>query len=239
MNLKNLSKKEVWDTIAESFDTTRRKPWDICLDFIKNLDSNSIVVDLGCGNGRHLLPCAQHCKAAIGADISRNLLKIVQKKVEENEFSNILLIQSDLISLPIKNSSFDAALFIASLHNIKGRENRIKALKEMYRILKKDGVGLISVWSKWQDRFRKHFILDLMLFPFKYVKDFGKHEFGDIKIFWKQHKLNVPRFYHLYSRKEIKRDVKNAGFEIIEIKDVKIKSTKYPDNYFLIVKKKY
>jgi len=229
--------RETWDTIAESFDVTRRKPWQICLDFIDRLDSNSIVVDLGCGNGRHLLPCAERFKRVVGVDISRNLLKIVQGKVENKGFENVLLLRSDLAELPIKDNSFDGVLFIASLHNIKGRNNRIKSLKELCRVLKKNGVALVSVWSRWQDRFAKSFLVDLFLFPFRYIRSHGEYEFGDIEIFWRQHNLNVKRFYHLYSKRELVKDVKKAGLKIIEIKDVKLKSKKRSDNFFAIVGK--
>ena len=228
---------EVWDAIAESFDATRRKPWEICLDFINDSDINSIVADLGCGNGRHLLPCAEHCKGVVGVDISRNLLEIVQGKVKDRGFENVLLLQSDLVELPVKDNSFDGALFIASLHNIKNRSNRIESLKELRRILKKNGIAMISVWSRWQDRFAKRFLVDLFLFPIRYIRSHGKYEFGDIEIFWRQHNLNVKRFYHLYSKRELVKDVKKAGLRIIEIKDVKLKSKKRPDNFFAIVGK--
>ena len=229
--------EETWDTIAESFDVTRRKPWQICLDFINRLSSNGIVADLGCGNGRHLLPCAKRFKRVVGVDISRNLLKIVQGKVENKGFENVLLLQSDLAELPIKDNSFDGALFIASLHNIKGRNNRIKSLKELCKVLKKNGVALVSVWSRWQDRFAKRFLVDLFLFPIRYIKALGGYEFGDIEIFWRQHNLNVKRFYHLYSKREFIKDVKKAGLKIIEVKDVRLKSKKRPDNFFVVVRK--
>ena len=229
--------EETWDTIAESFDVTRRKPWQICLDFIDRLDSNSIVADLGCGNGRHLLPCAERFKRVVGVDISRNLLKITLGKVRSKGFENVLLLQSDLAELPIKDNSFDGALFIASLHNIRGRNRRINSLKELRRVLKKNGIALVSVWSRWQDRFANRFLVDLFLFPFRYIRSHGKYEFGDIEIFWRQHNLNVKRFYHLYSKRELLKDVKKAGLRIIEIKDVKLKSKKRPDNFFVIVRK--
>ena len=229
--------EETWDTIAKSFDTTRRKPWKICLDFINELSSNGIVADLGCGNGRHLLPCAERFKRVVGVDISRNLLKIVQGKVKDRGFENVLLLQSDLVELPLKDNSFDRVLFIASLHNIKKRDSRIRSLKELHRILKKNGVAMISVWSRWQDRFAKRFLVDLFLFPIRYIKALGGYEFGDIEIFWRQHNLNVKRFYHLYSKREFIKDVKKAGLKIIEVKDVRLKSKKRPDNFFVVVRK--
>ena len=222
--------QETWDAIAKSFDITRRKPWKQVIDFIEKIPQSSNVADIGCGNGRHLIPCAQHCKKVIGLDISEELLKIVQKKLDENNLTNVDLVQSDIADMPLEDDSVDYVLFIASLHNIKGRDRRIKALGEVKRILKKDGKSLISVWSRWQDKYRKQFLK-------KWFTKTGEEEFGDIDIYWRQHGLNIPRFYHLYSKREFTDDLQKAGFKTIEMQEVKLHSTKYPDNYFATVSK--
>ncbi|MBN2603860.1 MAG: class I SAM-dependent methyltransferase [Candidatus Thermoplasmatota archaeon] len=228
----DFSKKSqtTWDTIAQSFDTTRKKPWKQCVEFINKCAKSDTIVDIGCGNGRHLLLCAANCKKAIGIDISNELLKIVKNKVLENKIDNVFLLQSDLVNLSIKDKSVDSVLFIASLHNVKERKNRVKALREVRRILKKDGRGLISVWSRWQDKYRKMFFK-------KWFTSFGKNEFGDIDIFWRQNGLNIPRYYHLYSKREFKNDIIEAGLSIIEFRSEKIISKKYPDNFFAIVQR--
>lgn len=220
--------EKTWDTIAKSFDQTRRKPWNECLHFIEQIPKKSIVADIGCGNGRHLIPCAKKCKKVIGIDLSKELLAIVEKNAGAEKIKNIILVHADAENIPINDEKVDAALYIAALHNIKGRDNRVKSLKEVKRILKINGVAQISVWSRWQDKYRKQF------FKKWFIKK-GCSEFGDINIFWRQHNLNIPRFYHLYSKKEFQRDLIQAGFKIIEIKDVKMQSKRHPDNYFAIV----
>jgi tRNA (uracil-5-)-methyltransferase TRM9 len=230
--LENMVKttEETWDAIAESFDTTRHKPWDTCLDFIKTLRKTDTVADIGCGNGRHLTLCAKQCKNAVGLDISRKLLYIVKNKILENNLENTILLHSNAVNIPMKDDSLDAVIFIAALHNIKGRDNRVQALKEIRRIMKEDGKALISVWSRWQDRYRKQFFK-------KCFTQIGKSEFGDIDIYWRQHGLDIPRFYHLYSKKEFREDIKKSGLKIEKIEDIRIVSQKYPDNYFAICSK--
>jgi len=219
---------KVWNAIAKSFDETRKKPWKECIEFIEKLPRESTVADIGCGNGRHLIYCAEQCSKAIGVDISINLLKIAKGKIQNME--NVELVNADVLSLPFMDNSIDHILFIATLHNIYGRENRLKALSEIKRVLKPSGTALISVWSRWQERFLVHFLKKLIFLE-------RNKEFGDIEIMWKKNGLSIPRFYHLYSKREFKSDLKKAGFSLKEIYSTKIASKRLRDNHFAIVEK--
>jgi len=225
-----MTAEKTWDTIATSFDATRRKPWSQCLAFINTLTPSDIVADIACGNGRHLIPCAQQCRHAIGIDFSRNLLHIVQTEVKQENITNITLLHANAVDLPLKDNSVDKILFIASLHNIQGRHLRLRSLVEIRRILKHEGRALISVWSRWQDRYRKYFQKQW------FCRQRGR-EFGDTTIWWRQHGLNVPRYYHLYSRREFHKDLIDAGFTLLTMEETFLRSTRYPDNFFAIVQK--
>jgi ubiquinone/menaquinone biosynthesis C-methylase UbiE len=220
--------QETWDKIAHSFDTTRGKTWDKCIDFINLLSKDAIVADIACGNGRHLIPCAKRCKKVIGLDVSIKLLEILQDKIKKENLDNVILIHSDAANLPIDDNSLDAVLFIAALHNIKGRENRVKSLKEIKRVLKPGGIGLISVWTKWRDEHKKSFV--------KKLTRKGLPEHGDKNIYWRQHGLNVARFYHMYNKKNLIKDIKEAGLKIVNFDEVRLHSKRHPDNYFVLVK---
>jgi ubiquinone/menaquinone biosynthesis C-methylase UbiE len=220
--------QRTWDAIAESFDVTRRTPWKQCIDYISSLKKTDVVVDCGCGNGRHLFPTAAYCSSALGVDISKKLLSIVQHRIVEKNIRNITLVHADLAHLPFQDNCVDAVLCIASLHNIKGRENRHAAVREMYRILKPQGTALLSVWSRWQDRYRGYFTKQFFV---------RSSEFGDIDILWKQHNLNVPRFYHLYNRSEFINELRNEGFTVENVQDARIHSKRFPDNYFATIRK--
>lgn len=229
-NVHSKKSEDTWNVIAKSFDSTRRKPWKECIDFINTLSKTSTVADVGSGNGRHLIPCAKHCKKVYGLDVSKELLRILQKKVYENKLDNVDLIHSDAVNIPLKDNSVEAVLYIATLHNISERYRRIKSLKEINRVLKPGGKAIISVWSRWQDKFRQHFVKKL-------ITRLGRNESGDIDIYWRQHGLNIPRFYHLYSKREFQKDINQTGLEILELEGVKIHSKKHPDNYFAVIKK--
>ena len=217
--------EETWNSIAESFDNTRRKPWKQTSDFIDYLNKKDVVADLGCGNGRHLILCAKKCKYVVALDISNNLIKIAEKKAKDK--LNTFFVHGNCVYIPLINNIFDSILYIASLHNIKGRDNRIKSLIELKRILKPGGKALISVWSREQERFKEFLNKDPKAYD----------EFGDIDIYWRQNQLNIPRFYHLYSKKEFIEDINQSGLKVEKVIEAKIKSKNYVDNYFIIASK--
>jgi len=221
--------QHTWDIIADHFDQTRRYPWQPILDVINSLSSTAVVLDLGCGNGRHLFPCAKHCARVIGVDISKSLLSIVQKKIQDNKIHNADILQGNLVSVPVQDSSVDAILCVASLHTIHTRRFRRDALKEIYRILQPQGTLCLTVWSRWQDRFLWRFLKELFTR--------NEKEFGDIWIPWKQQTDSIPRYYHLYSKHELRQDINSAGFSSFSLTSLKIASTYLADNYLVVLQK--
>lgn len=221
--------QETWDAIAESFDTTRNKPWEFCLEFIESLNKADTVADLGCGNGRHLFTCAKRCSHVIGVDLSLRLLRIVEKKLQDKSLRNVSLVHADVVHLPFADNSLDAVLFIASLHNIQGSDHRRAALKEVCRVLRPKGTGLVSVWSRWQDRFFKQTIMQTIIRP-RYR--------GDVDIYWRTQNLNIPRFYHLYGRGEFLRELQAANLRIDRVINLRLHSKRFPDNYVAVIRKR-
>lgn len=213
-----------WNDIAESFDETRRHPWQEILDFVATCSGTGIAI--GCGNGRHLAPLAHTCSTAIGLDSAPAMAAVARQNVHEEGLDNVAVAVADATSLPVASSVLDCALFIAALHNIDGHGRRVAALRELRRVLKPDGQALISAWSKWQDRFRWHSLRQLLT-PWKTA--------GDVMVPWKKDGMHVQRFYHLYGRRELRRDIRQAGFHIARIWSVKKASGRHPDNHFAVV----
>lgn len=45
---------QVYDQIAGHFSATRHKPWPKVLEFIEEQAPGSVLLDIGCGNGKYL-----------------------------------------------------------------------------------------------------------------------------------------------------------------------------------------
>jgi len=213
-----------WNAIAESFDETRQHPWRECLDFIAAHDGTGL--DIGCGNGRHLAPLAERCSSVIGLDGAPAMAAVARRNVQRQGLDNVTVVVADATRLPVASDAVDIALFIASLHNIPGRRHRIAALRELRRVLKPGSRALISVWSKWQDRFRMYSLRQLLT-PWKTA--------GDVMVPWKKNGMQVERFYHLYGRGELRRDIRRAGLHITRLWSARKASKRHPDNHFAVV----
>ena len=75
-NIENLKVKDVFEEIASHFDITRVYKWTWIIDFFEKLKHNSLIYDLGCGNGRNM----EHNNLKfIGVDNCESFINICKK----------------------------------------------------------------------------------------------------------------------------------------------------------------
>lgn len=118
-----------------------------------NLFENAKVLDLCTGTGDLAKATQKICiKTEItGVDFSQNMLELAKKQVKNVDF-----IQAHCENLPFSNNEFDVVTMGFGLRNI---ENREKALKEIYRVLKKDGEFMHLDFGKGMKLFDSFFNL--------------------------------------------------------------------------------
>ena len=81
-----------------------------------------------------------------GVDISEEMLKIGRRKVGAHGLSNMIeLIQADAENLPFNNNYFDAVIVAFGVRNF---ENRNKGLREIFRVMKSNGIFIVLEFSK-------------------------------------------------------------------------------------------
>ncbi len=102
------------------------------------LPSHWIVADLGCGTGNAAEHLAPFVKRVVAVDFSEPMLEAAQKRLAA--FDNIDFVQGDLAALPLEDESVNAAVCVLVLHHL---DNPIQALREMARVLKPGGKGLL------------------------------------------------------------------------------------------------
>ena len=209
-----------FDLIAEGFDPTRGRPWPEV-----DLIDSSPVLDLGCGNARHARVLEERGLEVVCADISIGMLEIAGRRFRGER------VQCDAVSLPFRDSSFGSVLYLATLHHIPSEELRLRSLKEVRRVLKEGGKAVISVWALFQPRF-------LPRIPEMVWNVLRGWEFGDISVPWRSRRLGrVDRFYHLFTKGELIRLVRSAGFSQLEYRKSSFRSRFFAENHVVIARK--
>jgi len=203
--------KEDYNKIAENFTRSR----EFIPEDIRNLGEYTIpgekVLDLGCGNGRFYKVLRDKKVDYFGIDFSEELIKIAKNDYQKAKFR-----VTNVLNLPFPNNFFDKVYSISVLHQIPSREFRLQSLKEARRVLKPEGLLILRVWNIFK---RPNFYK--LFFKYSILKIFlkSKLDFFDVFLPWKDSKgkIILERYYHCFSKKELKKIVRAAGFEIKEI----------------------
>ena len=110
------------------------------------LRSGETVVDLGSGAGIDALLASKQVQGdgkVIGIDFTDEMLQKASQTAKENGFTNVEFRKGDIESnIPIDDNTVDVAI---SNCVINLASDKVKAFKEVYRILKKEGKGRIVI----------------------------------------------------------------------------------------------
>ena len=98
-----------------------------------NLNPGLKIVEIGCGTGEYSKALLQYSLNLFATDSAFNMLKEAQKKT--GIAKNIIFFVSDIEALPVSGNKFDIVVGNSILHHLKTE----KALKEIYRVLKRGG----------------------------------------------------------------------------------------------------
>lgn len=154
----------------------------------KNIINSSVydnILDVGCASGSFTNNISKIFPQAriTGIDVYSNAIEH-GKKV----YPHINFILADAHNIPLKNDSFDLVVCYETIEHLT---NPLDALKEMQRVLKKDGSALIAM-------------------------DSGSLLFRVVWFFWERTKGKVWQDAHIhpYNHKELTNIIKKAGFKI-------------------------
>jgi len=189
--------RATYDYIADHFAQTREYAWPEVESFVRDAPRAATALDLGCGNGRHAELLAGHADRVVAADASRGLLETARERAAERGF-DADLVQADAARLPLRDSTVELAVYVATLHHLPSRAARVGSLDELARVLAPEGRALVSAWSTAHDRF-------------------DREESFDTEVDWTlPGGETVERFYHIYSPDEFEDDVAASGLELAE-----------------------
>ncbi|KAJ3452377.1 tRNA methyltransferase 9b-related [Anaeramoeba flamelloides] len=230
MNIKNpenFEKKfvnEVYLEIAPHFNHSRWNPWPYVKKFVSSLEEGSILADVGCGSGQNSLINPK--VFSISSDFNLEFAKIANKKMQEQSHKGSVL-QENNLKLSLRTNSVDHVISIAVIHHFATAERRLQALKELCRIVRPGGTGLVTVWA-FEQKNKKYSDQDNLI-PWKAQKRFLKDQNVEKKE--KNEIIVYERYYHLFVKGELR-----ILFESVE--NVEIVSEEFNHNNWVIIFKK-
>ncbi|WP_278886164.1 class I SAM-dependent methyltransferase [Ruthenibacterium lactatiformans] len=158
-------RKTFWDKNAGRYDRFMRKAraaYDEMYALIQPIVRHKTVLELASGTGliaKHIVNAAAHIEAT---DASAEMIAEAKR---DNQSAKLHFSVQDMFRLPYADKSFDVVIVSNALHIVPQPE---KALAEIHRVLKDDGVLIAPTFTHTENSFPgkvKAFFMKLAGFP--------------------------------------------------------------------------
>lgn len=195
-----------WDQIyLNSKPKDLVQPYPLFNLILENLHQNNVkrVLDVACGNGRHLTELAKNNFEVFGFDISKVAVKLSQKRMNSlSHKANI--IESDMFKkLPYEDKFFDGVIAIQAIYH-GDKQDFENSIKEVRRVLKNTGPFVFTISRDLQrsmlgSKAKKFTKID----DFTFIPQTGREK----------------GLIHFYPNKEMIKEITKKYFESTKIKD--------------------
>lgn len=159
---------DTYSSIANEFSNTRYNVWNFVRQFLKNKE-HQYGLDIGCGNGKNMIH-----NNIVGIDTNEAFVTICRRNYKET-------LLGDCCHLPFKHNTFDYCMCVSVIHHLSTEERRSLCFREMVRVLKPGGHGILNVWSQ-ECQEKRSFVS------------------GDNYVAWKSREEPMLRYYHIMNR---------------------------------------
>lgn len=137
-----------WERLNNPYSNVEFKSTLYLID--KYFPKDGEACDIGARPGRYSIELLKRGFKTTVLDISQEELNIAKKRITELGFKAQKYICEDALNLDVlEEDKYDVVLLMGPMYHILDRENRMNILKQVYRILKKDGVAIIAYINSW------------------------------------------------------------------------------------------
>lgn len=133
--------------LARHLTPEKLREKDRILDLVNHRKKYHRVLDIGCGPGTISKDLLGISEEVWGIDISGDMVRVATNRFRDTEFSSRIHFDvGDAENLKFPDNFFDAVFCLGVLRYLDSWEN---GLKEIYRVLKQDGVIIVTFYSRY------------------------------------------------------------------------------------------
>lgn len=176
-------------------------------------NKNKSILDMGCGSGRTTFGLEQlEYQNIVAVDFAS---KMIAEAKEQQKLNSIIKFEiGNCLNLKYESNQFDYILFsFNGLMQIPKKQNRIKALQELHRVLKTEGILIFTTHDRdnGDDYYKKQWQKEEIMWKSK-RQDKRLYDFGDV--ITTNHEEEY--FIHIPNCKEIEQMLKISKFNLME-----------------------
>lgn len=178
------------------------------------------LLDLGCGTGRLLLAMVRRDCWTLGIDLSQEMLRVAADKARSANVA-VELLRANIAELDcLREASFDAvACLFSTLGMVLGENQRRRVAAQAFRVLRPGGRFLLHVHNRWFNAWDRNGRAWLLRDGLRF---WIGGESGDRVM--PVHQGIAGLTLHLFTRREACRLLTDAGFRLIEVQPISLRS---------------
>lgn len=182
----------------------------------KHIPDTGVILDNGAGPGKYSMRLANEGYKVTLTDLTPKLVEIAKNKAVElnviDQFNGFFV--EDARELHhLENEKFDASLMLGPMYHLQAENDRVKAINELYRVTKKDGIVFVAYMS------RIRHIMNSLSNPENWKPNNSMdqiNEFSKTGCFDHSDEGRFTGAYY-YEIEEIKEFMESNGFETMEL----------------------
>lgn len=124
--------RSFWEKLAPRYTDEYNLNNDTTLIYKKLKDiigNNKNILEIGCGSGNFTVLMAYYAKSIIGVDFSSDMLRELNKRMNEEKLNNIITVTSKWENYKIENK-VDYIVSVNSLYRIKDMQNALQKIND-------------------------------------------------------------------------------------------------------------